>query len=73
MLEREIKGNYDPSRHGDYLAQLDSMEDRANSRPLPAAYAHLLYTLREHIGLVRASLDRKKAQADRPGPDVKPL
>ena len=64
MLEKEIKGNYDPAHYADYLARLDTMEDRANSHPVPVAYAHLLYTLREHIGLVRDSLDRKKSMAD---------
>jgi len=27
---------------------------------VPVAYAHLLYTLREHINLVRILLERKK-------------
>ena len=62
-LEREIKSHYDPARYADYLAQIDSMEDRANNRPVPVAYAHLRYTLREHINLVRASLERKKGEA----------
>jgi len=61
-LEREIKIHYDPARYAEYLAQIDSMEDRANNRPVPVAYAHLRYTLREHINLVRASLERKKGE-----------
>ncbi len=60
LLENEIKQNYDPARHADYFARLDSMEERANKRPVPIAYAHLLYTLREHINLVRTLLERKK-------------
>jgi TRAP transporter TAXI family solute receptor len=63
LLEKEIKGNYDHARYTDYLAQIDSMEDRANNRPVPIAYAHLLYTLREHINLVRVSLERKKTES----------
>lgn len=61
MLENEIRKNYDPTQHADYRAALDSMEDRANNRPVPVAYAHLLYTLREHIDLVRTALQRKGA------------
>lgn len=61
MLENEIRKSYDPTRHADYRAALDSMEDRANNRPVPVAYAHLLYTLREHIDLVRTALQRKGA------------
>ncbi len=61
-LESEIKRQYDPTRYADYLAQIDNMEDRANNRPIPVAYTHLRYTLREHINLVRASLARKRAE-----------
>jgi len=60
LLENEIKKNYDPARYADYLARLDSMEEHANNRPVPVSYAHLLYTLREHINLVRILLERKK-------------
>jgi TRAP transporter TAXI family solute receptor len=73
MLESEIQDSFDPARYADYLAQLDSMENRARRRPVPVAYAHFVYTLREHIGLVRASLGREKAKADRREPEVKPL
>lgn len=62
MLENEIKLNYDPARYADYLARIDSMEERANNRPVPVSFAHLLYTLREHINLVRISLDRKRME-----------
>lgn len=59
LLENEINKNYVPAQHADYLARLDGMEERANSRPVPVAYAHLLYTLREHMHLVRTLLERK--------------
>lgn len=59
LLENEINKNYAPARHADYLARLDGMEERANNRPVPVAYAHLLYTLREHIHLVRTLIERK--------------
>ncbi|GAO36088.1 C4-dicarboxylate ABC transporter substrate-binding protein [Sulfuricella sp. T08] len=61
-LENEIKSQYEPARYANFLAQIESMEDRANNRPIPVAYAHLRYTLREHINLVRASLERKRAE-----------
>jgi hypothetical protein len=63
MLENEIKLNYDPALYADYLARIDSMEERANNRPVPISFAHLLYTLREHINLVRLSLDRKRMES----------
>ena len=61
-LESEIKSHYDPARYADYMAKIDSMEDRANNRPIPVAYTHLRYTLREHINLARASLERKRLE-----------
>lgn len=61
-LESEIKSHYDPARYADYMAQIDGMEESANNRPIPVAFAHLRYTLREHINLARASLERKKAE-----------
>lgn len=59
LLEAEIRNNYEAARHSDYLTRLDAMENRANTRPVPVAYAHHLYTLREHFDLVRQSLARK--------------
>jgi TRAP transporter TAXI family solute receptor len=59
LLENEVKTNYVSAQHADYLARLDSMEELANNRPVPVAYAHLLYTLREHMHLVRTLLERK--------------
>lgn len=62
LLENEIREKYDAARHAEYLSRIDAMEDRANNRPVPVAYAHHLYTLREHIHLVRESLDRKSRE-----------
>lgn len=61
-LESEIKSHYNPALYADYMAKIDSMEERANNRPIPVAYTHLRYTLREHINLARASLERKKLE-----------
>lgn len=65
-LEYEIKSHYDPARYAEYMARIDSVEERANSRPLPITYAHLRYTLREHINLARASLERKGGHRNLP-------
>jgi TRAP transporter TAXI family solute receptor len=61
-LESEIKSNYDPAHYNDYMSKINSIEERADSSPIPVAYAHLRYTLREHIHLARASLERKKPE-----------
>lgn len=61
-LESEIKCNYNPNCYADYMAKLDSIEEHANNRPIPVAYTHLRYTLREHINLARTSLERKRGE-----------
>ncbi len=64
LLENEIREDYAPERYDGYLARLDAMEERVNKRPVPVSFAHLLYTLREHIHLVRISLERKRREAN---------
>lgn len=39
-----------------FLGRLDRIEERAARRKLPLAFSNELYTLREHIGLVRRRL-----------------
>jgi TRAP transporter TAXI family solute receptor len=58
FLENEIKEDYDPGRKLEYLDRLDRIEEAAYRRNIPLAYSDLLYTLREHIELVRHTLDR---------------
>jgi TRAP-type uncharacterized transport system substrate-binding protein len=43
----------------DMIARLDRLEQEANHLRLPVAYATMLYTLRDHIGLVRAGLKKR--------------
>lgn len=40
-------------------AELAKLEDRANHMRVPIGFAHMLYTLRTHISLVRSRLDRQ--------------
>jgi TRAP transporter TAXI family solute receptor len=56
FLENDLRQNYDRSRHADYLARLDRIEEDAYARNIPLAFSDLLYTLREHINLVRKKL-----------------
>ncbi|WP_375780602.1 TAXI family TRAP transporter solute-binding subunit [Bradyrhizobium sp. ma5] len=41
------------------IAKLDQLEEQADSLKLPAAYASMLYMLRNHIDLVRAKLQKR--------------
>lgn len=52
FLEAEF--NEDANSGSDTLLErLDRLEERANRMRVPTGFAHLLYTLRHHIGLVR--------------------
>jgi TRAP-type uncharacterized transport system substrate-binding protein len=57
-LEREV-GKRDV-RHdmADLIVKLEGLEERANRLKVPVFYASMLYTLREHITLVRGRLQR---------------
>ncbi len=59
FLERDIANRFDPALAEDYLARLDRIEEQANRRKIPLAYTNELYTLREHIQLVRRNLLRR--------------
>ena len=62
FLENEIRHRYDPARRAEYLDRLDAIEESAYHRRVPLAFADLVYTLREHVELVRRMLDRIAAR-----------
>jgi hypothetical protein len=65
MLELELKQNSEDTRLPDYMARLDDLERRAYLRTLPIAFSADVYTLRQHIGMVRQSLlDKGPAPAN---------
>jgi hypothetical protein len=43
----------------DLLAQLNRLEERANHLRVPVSFTQMLYTLRDHIRLVRDRLQRR--------------
>lgn len=56
FLEARIDNCTTDAEVAEYLEQLDRIEDRANHRRIPLSYNSELYTLREHIQLVRQKL-----------------
>jgi TRAP transporter TAXI family solute receptor len=56
FLENDLRNHYLAARHDEYVRRLDDIEDDAYSRNIPLGYTDLLYTLREHINLVRDKL-----------------
>ncbi|MEF8701048.1 MAG: TAXI family TRAP transporter solute-binding subunit [Candidatus Accumulibacter sp. UW26] len=65
FLENDLRQHYDPARHPEYVAHLERIEETASTLNIPLAFSDLLYTLREHINLVRAELFRLAATHDR--------
>lgn len=59
FLEEDVRESPDTADFSRYFQRLDNIEDRANRRPLPLAFQHEVYTLREHIQLVRRALERR--------------
>ncbi len=70
FLEAEIEDTPEADRTPDALAafraRLDRIEHRAAHRKLPLAFANELYTLREHIALVRRRLTHLAETVTRP-------
>ena len=58
LLDDEVHENHDEGLRAEYAARLDRIEDEANHRRVPLAYASELYDLRQHIQFVRNELDR---------------
>ena len=58
FLELEIRDRFDAARLAEYRQKLDTLERSADTRPLPLAFVDQVYTLRQHISMVRDVLDR---------------
>lgn len=52
-LEKEIQASPEGGDGSGWLSRLDRIEQRASSKRIPLSHAHELYTLKEHIELVR--------------------
>lgn len=63
FLENDLRQHFEPERLADYRQRLDAIEEEASQLPVPLAFTDLVYTLREHINLVRQILLRGETQA----------
>jgi len=68
FLEHRIHDCPDAGQTSEYLAQLDRIEELANHIRIPLAYNNELYTLREHIQLVRRKLLSHATASDEKAP-----
>lgn len=65
FLENDLRQHYDPPQHQEYVAHLERIENAASTLNIPLAFSDLLYTLREHINLVREELHRLATTHDK--------
>ena len=63
FLEDDLKHHFDPAKLADYRNRLDALDDEAAQLHVPLGFTDLVYTLREHVNLVRNILDKREAQA----------
>jgi TRAP-type uncharacterized transport system substrate-binding protein len=63
FLEHDIRENLGPHQYDDYMARLDAIDQAADTRPIPLAFADQQYTLRQHIDFVRSALEKLRPKA----------
>lgn len=56
FLELELREHFDAQQSERYLLRLNNLEERAYAKPTPGAFAADVYTLRQHIDMVRGLL-----------------
>lgn len=64
FLESEIRSNFSHELRDEYFARLDRIDEEASRRNVPLAFTDLVYTLREHVNLVRRQLRHVAEAAD---------
>lgn len=62
FLEEDLKHRFDPTLLIDYRRRLDDLDEEASQLRVPLGFSDLVYTLREHVNLVRRILDKREAQ-----------
>jgi hypothetical protein len=53
FLEDDLRHHFDPAKLGDYRNRLDALDEEASLLRVPLGFTDLVYTLREHVNLVR--------------------
>jgi len=61
FIEAELEANPGKMTRAEWLARVDAIEREVNHLPVPLAFSDMVYTLREHLGLVRKAIDRATA------------
>ncbi len=63
FLEEDLTHHFEPAKMDDYRNRLDALDVEASQLHVPLGFTDLVYTLREHVNLVRSILDKREKQA----------
>ena len=63
FLEEDLRNRFDPATLDDYRNRIDALDEEACQLSVPLGFTDVVYTLREHVNLVRHILDKHEAQA----------
>ena len=63
FLEDELKNHFEPQRLKEYRDRLDALDDEASQLRVPLTFTDLVYTLREHVNLVRGILAKHEMRS----------
>jgi TRAP transporter TAXI family solute receptor len=67
LLELEARQKPESRTGNEWLEEIDRIERAAHRIPTPLAFANQVYTLRQHVQLVRRGLQQQFSQAEKPG------
>ena len=63
FLEEDLRHRFEPAQLPEYRARLEALDEEARGLRVPLAFPDLVYTLREHVNLVRRTLVKLESQA----------
>jgi len=63
FLEDDLKHHFELAKLGEYRSRLDALDEEASQLLVPLGFTDLVYTLREHVNLVRHTLSKLEQSA----------
>ena len=63
FIEEELKSHFEPAKLAEYRQRIQAIDDEASQLHVPLGFTDLVYTLREHVNLVRHSLDNREVSS----------
>jgi len=61
-LEEDLRHRFVPEQLPEYRSRLETLDEEARGLSVPLAFSDLVYTLREHVNLVRQALVKLESQ-----------